>query len=106
LFQITKTIGVDGVLSVSLLSYILRLVIYAAIRSPWEALPAEIVRGLTFGTFWSSSTYYVYSTSPKGLTATMVTMDNLHLSLSLLQLPLLQSPVPHRTFFLLFSYRY
>ena len=62
----------NGVLSMSLVSYILRLINYAAVTNPWYTLPAEIMRGLTFATFWSSSTYYVYKASPKGLTATMV----------------------------------
>jgi len=60
------------VLSISLTSYIIRLIIYAAIRNPWQALPAEILRGLIFGVFWSSSTSHVYQIAPKGLTATMV----------------------------------
>ena len=70
--QILAYVGVNGILSFSVLAYILRLVIYASIRNPWQALPAEVIRGLTFATFWASSTYYVYQASPKGLTATMV----------------------------------
>ena len=45
-------------------------------ESPWQAIPAEILRGLTFGTFWSAATYYVYSVSPPNLTATMLSLLN------------------------------
>eukprot|EP01041_Mallomonas_annulata_P002709 gene2709-5331_t len=74
--QILSIVGVNGVLSLSVLSYVIRLYIYAAIRTPWQALPAEILRGLTFATFWASSTFYVYQASPKGLTATMLGLLN------------------------------
>ena len=30
------------------------------------------MRGTTFAVFWAGSTYFVYTVSPKGLTATMV----------------------------------
>jgi PPP family 3-phenylpropionic acid transporter len=69
---ISKRIGVNGVLTVSLVSYVLRFFIYASIQNPWQAIPAEILRGTTFAIFWAGSTYFVYNASPKGLTATMV----------------------------------
>lgn len=74
--QITKKIGINNVLLMSLLSYMLRFANYAYIRNPWQAIPAEILRGLTFGTFWSAATFYIYSVSPPGLTATMLSVLN------------------------------
>mmetsp|Transcript_18947 Transcript_18947/g.19065 ORF Transcript_18947/g.19065 Transcript_18947/m.19065 type:complete len:477 (+) Transcript_18947:165-1595(+) len=74
--QILTAVGVNGVLAVTLLSYIIRLIIYASIRNPWQALPAEILRGSVFATFWAGSTYYVYQASPRGLTATMLGLLN------------------------------
>jgi len=74
--KITKKIGINNVLALSLLSYFLRFINYALIESPWQAIPAEILRGLTFGTFWSAATYYVYSVSPPNLTATMLSLLN------------------------------
>ena len=74
--SITKKIGINNVLALSLLSYFLRFINYALMESPWQAIPAEILRGLTFGTFWSAATYYVYSVSPPNLTATMLSLLN------------------------------
>ena len=70
--SITKAIGVNSILTLSLISYVLRFYIYATVKHPWHALPAELLRGVTFAMFWSAATYYVYNSSPKGLTATMV----------------------------------
>lgn len=70
--EVIKLIGVNGVLNMSLLSYILRFVVYAVVKNAWFALPAELLRGFSFAMFWSGATYYVYGISPKGLTATMV----------------------------------
>lgn len=70
--EIIKLIGVNGVMNMSLLSYILRFAIYASVQNAWLALPAEVLRGFSFAMFWSGATYYVYGISPKGLTATMV----------------------------------
>lgn len=64
--------SVMGVLMTSMVSYILRFFIYASIRNPWEGLPAEALRGMTFAAMWASSTYYTHRISPKGLSATMV----------------------------------
>lgn len=61
-----------GVLILSLCSYILRFLIYASIRNPWQGLPAEALRGFTFAAMWASSTYYTHRISPPGLSATMV----------------------------------
>jgi MFS family permease len=44
--------------------------------NPWQAIPAEILRGTTFAMFWAGSTYFVYNASPKGLTATMLSILN------------------------------
>jgi hypothetical protein len=70
--SIIHRIGVNGVMAVSLLFYILRFLIYAFAKTAWLALPAEILRGFSFAIFWSAATYYVYSIAPKNLTATMV----------------------------------
>lgn len=70
--HVTKYMSVMGVLMMSLVSYILRFFIYASIKNPWEGLPAEALRGMTFAAMWASSTYYTHRISPKGLSATMV----------------------------------
>ena len=82
--KIIQKIGVNGVLTMSMISYVLRFINYAMITNAWQALPAEIMRGLTFATFWSGATYYVYGISPKGLTATMVSVSFLIINLNYL----------------------
>jgi hypothetical protein len=69
---ITRRIGIHGVLSMTLLAFVARFAIYSVITNPWQALPAEMLRGSTFALFWSSCTYYVYQAAPKGFTVTMV----------------------------------
>jgi MFS family permease len=70
--EVIKLIGVNGVMNLSLLAYIIRFIIYATVKNAWFALPAEILRGFSFALFWSGATFYVYGISPKGLTATML----------------------------------
>jgi hypothetical protein len=70
--NIVQQMGVNGVLTLTLASYVARFFIYAFMNSTWHAFPAELLRGMTFAVFWSGATYYVYGISPKGLTATMV----------------------------------
>lgn len=74
--SISRRIGVNGVLGLTLLAFALRFFIYAAMVNPWQALPAEAMRGATFALFWASSCYYVYNASPPGLTATMLSILN------------------------------
>lgn len=70
--RVVELLGVQGVLNLSLLSYVLRFVTYATVTSAWMALPAELLRGVSFALFWAGATYHVYSIAPRGLTATMV----------------------------------
>ena len=74
--RITKRFGVNGVMAMSLLSYIFRFLIYATITNPWYALPAEVMRGMTFASFWASATCHVWNIAPTGLTATMLGILN------------------------------
>ena len=73
---INKALGVDAILMLTFVSYVLRFVIYANIKKPLQALPAEILRGVTFATFWACSTYHVYQVAPTGATATMLGLLN------------------------------
>jgi MFS-type transporter involved in bile tolerance (Atg22 family) len=69
---LTQKLGADRVLVLSLLSYVVRFAIYAAMRHPLHGLPAEALRGITFAAFWSTGTIYAHRISPPGLHATMV----------------------------------
>jgi hypothetical protein len=64
--------GADKVIVLSLLSYVIRFVIYALMQKPYHGLPAEAMRGVTFAAFWSTSTVYASRIAPPGLGATMV----------------------------------
>jgi Na+/melibiose symporter-like transporter len=72
---LTAFLGMQGVFALSLLSYIARFLIYATMRVPMHALPAEMLRGATFALFWSGATQYASSIAPPGLSATIVSSE-------------------------------
>ena len=74
--RMARALGADRVLVLSLISYVLRFVIYAAMKHPYHGLPAEALRGVTFAAFWSTSTIYAHAVSPPGLHATMLMFLN------------------------------
>ena len=51
--------GVPGILGLSLLSYLIRFLIYAQMTNPWCAIPAEVFKGATFASFWAATTHFV-----------------------------------------------
>lgn len=74
--NIIAKIGVNGIMTISLLSYTIRFIIYATIKNPYHAIPAEIMRGATFASFWAGATYHVYKIAPDGLSATFLGILN------------------------------
>ena len=70
--RVAKSLGIPGVLCLSLASYILRFCVYATVTDPRHALIAELMRGLTFGAFWSTATYYAHNLSPDEMPSTML----------------------------------
>ena len=73
---LTEFLGVDVVLVLSLLAYVIRFFNYAFIHHPYHALPAEALRGITFALFWSSGSSYAHRISPPGMAATMLMLMN------------------------------
>lgn len=73
---LARTLGVDRVLVLTLISYVTRFIIYALMQHAYQGLPAEALRGVTFAAFWSSATIYAHKVSPDGLHATMLMMMN------------------------------
>jgi len=73
---LAKRVGVDRVLVLSLVAYAVRFGIYATMRTAVQGLPAEALRGATFGAFWSSATIYTHRISPPGLSATFLSILN------------------------------
>jgi hypothetical protein len=74
--RVSAALGADRVLVLSLLSYVVRFIIYAVMRNAYQGLPAEALRGVTFAAFWSTSTIYAHKVSPPGLQATMLMFLN------------------------------
>lgn len=70
--RLIGSFGVPLLLGFSLLSYTIRFMLYAQMTAPWQAILPEILRGVTFASFWAATTYYVYDIAPKGHKATMV----------------------------------
>ena len=64
------------ILVLSVLCYAIRFFIYASMKHPLGGLPAEALRGATFGAFWSTATVYAHKISPPGLNATLLTILN------------------------------
>jgi len=73
---LTELLGADRVIVWSLISYVVRFVIYAVMQSPLQGIPAEALRGVTFAAFWSTCTIYASRIAPPGLGATMVSTIN------------------------------
>jgi MFS family permease len=69
---LTEMFGADRILVWSMLSYVIRFLIYAVMQNAYQGLPAEALRGVVFAAFWSTSTIYAHRISPPGLDATMV----------------------------------
>lgn len=69
---LTELLGADRVIVLSLISYVIRFLIYGMMQNPLHGLPAEALRGVTFAAFWSTCTIYASRIAPPGLGATMV----------------------------------
>ena len=73
---ISRALGVNTIIMITFVSYVLRFMIYASASEPLHALPAEVLRGVTWAAFWACSTYHVYHIAPPGATATMLGLLN------------------------------
>jgi hypothetical protein len=69
---LVEILGADRVIVLSLLSYVVRFLIYAFMQNPLQGLPAEALRGVTFAAYWSTATIYASRIAPPGMGATMV----------------------------------
>jgi len=74
--RIAQKIGVNTILMLTFASYVIRFWIYASLTHPLQAIPAEILRGVMWATFWACATYHVYQVAPEGTTATMLGLLN------------------------------
>lgn len=70
--NLTKTMGPVQLLVLTPLTYATRFFIYAFMKKPHHAFPAETLRGVAFAAFWSTATTYAHRISPPGMDTTMV----------------------------------
>lgn len=75
---LSKVWGTNTIITLTFLVYTLRFMIYALLpmNCPLYAIPAEILRGVMWATFWACATYYVYNVAPPEATATMLGLLN------------------------------
>jgi hypothetical protein len=66
-----KKIGTVHCLSLVLLAFGVRLLIYSFLVHPWAFVPVELFQGITFGLFYSVMATYADEISPKGSQATV-----------------------------------
>ena len=65
----------NRVLVIALMSYVFRFLVYGLMQHPYQALPAEALRGINFALFWSGCTIHASQIAPPGFGATMVRTD-------------------------------
>jgi len=54
-----------------LVAFGIRFLIYSLISNPWSILPVELFQGVTYGIFYSNMASYAYVVSPPGSAATV-----------------------------------
>ncbi|XP_071442978.1 major facilitator superfamily domain-containing protein 6 isoform X2 [Hetaerina americana] len=69
--RIVKKIGHENAMSVVLLAFGARMVLYSVLDNPWYALPIELLHGLTFGLAYATMASYASVVSPPGTEATI-----------------------------------
>jgi predicted MFS family arabinose efflux permease len=65
-----RTIGVNGLLSFSFITYALRWLLFSFIQVPGWVLPVQLLQGLSFSTFLVASVTYINDHTPKSLRTT------------------------------------
>ncbi|XP_059612922.1 major facilitator superfamily domain-containing protein 6 isoform X2 [Phlebotomus argentipes] len=68
---ILKKIGHIHAMSLVLLGFGLRFLLYSALTNPWWVLPIELLNGITFGIFYSTMASYASIVAPPGTEATL-----------------------------------
>ncbi|XP_046996943.1 major facilitator superfamily domain-containing protein 6 isoform X1 [Schistocerca americana] len=69
--HILRKIGHIHAMSLVLLAFGVRFILYYFLTNPWWCLPIELFQGLTFGIFYSAMTSYASIVSPPGTEATV-----------------------------------
>lgn len=76
-----KRIGHIHAMSLVLLCFGIRFMLYSVLTNPWWVLPIELMQGVTFGIFYSTMTSYASLVAPSGTEATLQVKLLLYFSL-------------------------
>jgi len=68
---IIKKLGHLKCLCLVFIAYCLRFLLYSFLTNAWQALPIELLHGITFGLMWATSTSYGSIITPQGMSATV-----------------------------------
>lgn len=68
---ILKRIGHIHCMSIVLLGFGIRYILYSALVDPWWVLPIELMNGVTFGLFYATMASYASIAAPPGTEATI-----------------------------------
>ncbi|XP_017840545.2 major facilitator superfamily domain-containing protein 6-A isoform X2 [Drosophila busckii] len=68
---ILKRIGHVNAMSLVLLGFGVRFILYSMLQDPWYILPIELLNGVTFGLFYATMASYASIVAPPGTEATM-----------------------------------
>lgn len=58
-------------MSLVLLTFGVRFLLYSVLKNPWLVLPIELMNGITFGIFYATMASYANIISPPGTEATI-----------------------------------
>lgn len=68
---ILKKVGHINMMSIVLLAFGVRFILYSLLSDPWWALPIELFQGITFGMFYPTMTSYANIVSLPGTETTV-----------------------------------
>ncbi|XP_063221759.1 major facilitator superfamily domain-containing protein 6-like isoform X2 [Bacillus rossius redtenbacheri] len=68
---ILKKLGHVHAMSLVLLGYGIRFLLYASLSNPWWFLPVEMLQGITYGIFYSTMVSYASVVAPRGAETTV-----------------------------------
>uniref|UniRef100_A0A2A4JYG1 Major facilitator superfamily (MFS) profile domain-containing protein n=1 Tax=Heliothis virescens TaxID=7102 RepID=A0A2A4JYG1_HELVI len=68
---VLKKVGHINMMSLVLLAFGLRFILYSFLVDPWWVLPIELLQGITFGMFYPTMTSYATIVSPPGTETTV-----------------------------------
>lgn len=68
---ILKKIGHIHAMSLVLLGFGVRFLLYSLLTDPWWVIPIEFMNGITFGLFYATMASYASIVAPPGTEATM-----------------------------------